>query len=71
MNAIHFLQPTTTNRRSAARTTAGHADPAPQPASTRHTHRERDFGVGYGNSSGYASNRRYASNWAPPRFTCA
>ena len=23
-------------------------------------HRERDFGVGYGNSSGYASNRSYA-----------
>ena len=23
-------------------------------------HRERDFGVGYGNSSGYASNRTYA-----------
>ena len=23
-------------------------------------HRERDFGVGYGSSSGYASNRRYA-----------
>jgi hypothetical protein len=37
----------------------------------RHTHRERDFGVGYGNSSGYASNRRYASNWATPRFRFA
>jgi len=24
-------------------------------------HRERDFGVGYGNSSGYASNRSYAT----------
>ena len=23
-------------------------------------HRERDFGVGYGSSSGYASNRSYA-----------
>lgn len=23
--------------------------------------RERDFGVGYGNSSGYASNRNYSS----------
>ncbi|QIL19707.1 hypothetical protein [Thermomonas sp. HDW16] len=23
-------------------------------------HRERDFGVGYGRSSGYASNRSYA-----------
>jgi hypothetical protein len=24
-------------------------------------HRERDFGVGYGSSSGYASNRTYTS----------
>ena len=24
-------------------------------------HRERDFGVGYGNSSGYASNRSYST----------
>ena len=27
-------------------------------------HRERDFGVGYGSSSGYASNRHYASSSA-------
>lgn len=31
-----------------------------QQASAR-IHRERDFGVGYGNSSGYASNRSYAT----------
>ena len=31
-------------------------------------HRERDFGVGYGSSRGYASNRRYTTEWAPPRF---
>ena len=42
---------------------------ATQPA--RHLRRERDFGVGYGNSSGYASTRKYASNWAPPRFKFA
>ena len=34
-------------------------------------HRERDFGVGYGNSSGYASNRRYATDWVQPLFRCA
>jgi hypothetical protein len=39
-------------------------------ASSR-THRERDFGVGYGSSSGYASNRRYTTEWAPPRFRFA
>ena len=37
----------------------------------RHIHRERDFGVGYGNSSGYASTRRYAQDWMQPRFRCA
>ena len=33
-------------------------------------HRERDFGVGYGNSSGYASNRRYAAAEAGSYFRC-
>jgi hypothetical protein len=37
----------------------------------RHLHRERDFGVGYGNSSGYAGNRRYTTEWAQPLFRCA
>lgn len=40
-------------------------------APVRHVHRQRDFGVGYGNSSGYASNRSYASNWVQPRFRFA
>ena len=30
--------------------------------------RPRDFGVGYGNSSGYASGRRYTCEWVTPRF---
>ncbi len=33
--------------------------------------RERDFGIGYGNSSGYASDRRYAENWGQDRFRMA
>lgn len=35
--------------------------------------RERDFGVGYGNSSGYAvaNERRYAQNWAKSLFRCS
>jgi len=42
-----------------------------QPVATsRREHRERDFGIGYGSSSGYASNRRYTSNWGEPRFRC-
>lgn len=36
--------------------------------SIRHVHRERDFGVGYGNSSGYGSDRHYVSEWMPQRF---
>ena len=44
---------------------------AVQPAPVRHLHRERDFGVGYGNSSGYASNRRYSSSSFQPLFRCA
>lgn len=41
-----------------------------RPASYRDAARTRDFGVGYGNSSGYASGKRYATNWANDRFRC-
>lgn len=33
--------------------------------------RERDFGIGYGKSSGYASNRRYVNAPVGPRFRVA
>lgn len=43
---------------------------ASEPA-RRALYRERDVGVGYGNSSGYAASRRYARDWAgQPRFRC-
>ena len=43
----------------------------PSPSTpVRHEHRARDFGVGYGNSSGYVSRRRYADNWGNARFVC-
>ena len=49
-----------------------------QPATTvrksplpRHQHRERDFGVGYGNSSGYASDKRYSPVCRQAYFRCA
>ena len=32
---------------------------------------ERDYGTGYGKSSGYATNRRYTTDWAGPRFRVA
>ncbi|MEZ0471823.1 hypothetical protein [Luteimonas salinilitoris] len=54
------------DRRDSARTSA------PAKASPiRREHRVRDFGVGYGNSSGYVSNRRYASASITPRFRFA
>ena len=34
----------------------------------RRERRERDFGVGYGSSSGYAAARRYANDWGLSRF---
>jgi hypothetical protein len=38
----------------------------------RAAYRERDFGVGYGNSSGYAnSKRRYVTPTDMPLFRCA
>lgn len=34
--------------------------------------RERDFGIGYGKSSGYGSNdRRYVPAWRQAAFRCA
>ena len=40
-------------------------------APVRHVHRPRDFGIGYGNSSGYGRDRRYTSNGFAPLFRCA
>ena len=45
--------------------------PATVPAPRIDRVRARDFGVGYGNSSGYATARRYTTNWGQPRFRCA
>jgi hypothetical protein len=44
-------------------------DAPAQPA--RRERRERDFGTGYGISSGYAAPRRYASVSGLSRFRCA
>jgi len=40
------------------------------PQAIRHQHRERDFGIGYGNSSGYGCEEHYARPWGPDRFRC-
>lgn len=31
-------------------------------------YRARDVGIGYGQSSGYALDKRYSSDWGQPRF---
>ena len=43
----------------------------PFPDNNRLVAREREFGTGYGRSSGYSTQRRYASDWAQPRFRFA
>lgn len=55
MNAI---RPVPATARPVPASTAGRDGPA-APA-LRRIHRPRDFGVGYGTSSGYASDRHYA-----------
>ena len=45
--------------------------PANAPAPDRLVRRERDFGIGYGRSSGYGNSHRYTSDWAQPRFRCS
>lgn len=47
---------------------------APEPmvvVAFRREHRARDFGVGYGSSSGYATDRHYLRDHVVPRFRCA
>ena len=55
-----------TQTRTAA---ASESNVAVLPA--RRERRERDFGVGYGRSSGYAASRRYVNDWGLTRFRCA
>src|SRR3546814_857423 len=63
MNTQTRIPTTSAPRRQPARSTA-------RPASYRDAPRNRDFGVGYGNSSGYASGKHYATNWANVYFRC-
>lgn len=62
-------------RLSADRRATDRIEAAPVASATvtpiRHLHRDRDFGVGYGNSSGYASHGRYVSSWNQPHFRVA
>ena len=48
------------------RLTPRRGDGATAPA---RIHRERDFGVGYGSSSGYGSAKTYVRAWRPGMFS--
>jgi hypothetical protein len=61
MNIDRIIQNPNPNRTGAANRVRSPARPA---------HRERDFGIGYGNSSGYGQDRRYADSGAKPMFRC-
>ena len=62
MTHLLAVQHPSTSRHSTAKC------PAPQPTRLRHDYRKRDFGVGYGNSSGYASDKQYARSWGELQF---
>lgn len=40
------------------------------PPVTARRYSERTTGTGYGRSSGYATSRRYTSDWGQVRFRC-
>ena len=40
------------------------------PSRPQFDRRERDFGIGYGNSSGYGCEEHYARPWGADRFRC-
>src|SRR3546814_19638325 len=42
--------------------------PMPGVELPRHLHRQRDFGIGYGNSSGYGSDLHYVDGHVDPIF---
>jgi hypothetical protein len=66
MNATH------THATLAPRTpvTVPSCDESGLPLTHANRYRERDFGIGYGTSSGYALDKRYTSDWGQARFHC-
>lgn len=64
MPSIQFPRPTALVER---RLNSLRHDSSAKPV---HIHRERDFGVGYGNSSGYASDRATYIAPGPAYFRC-
>lgn len=63
MSTVRYLERRKTPRPTTATSPVTGAAPA-------RIHRERDFGVGYGSSSGYGSNRHYADTRGQTFFRC-
>ena len=70
MNA-RFNEVRTTRHSDAPASVALAASRAAPVASLRHVHRDRDFGIGYGNSSGYGREHHYTRDGFAPLFRCA
>jgi hypothetical protein len=66
MNALVIDRPAI-----AAASAKSAAIPVSLPQDRRLVHRERDFGIGYGRSSGYGCTRRYATLSNQRLFRCA
>ncbi|MBW3550056.1 MAG: hypothetical protein KY442_04285 [Proteobacteria bacterium] len=56
---------------NAPRTLDRHSMTPVATAQPRANHRQRDFGIGYGSSSGYGCSRRYARLSNQRLFRCA
>jgi hypothetical protein len=61
MNATHTHAPLATRTPVAVQSRV-------ESASASNRYRERDFGIGYGASSGYAPEKRYTSDWGQACF---
>jgi len=69
MNARHPFPQPPPYRAPGIDPAAPSAQPPPAGMeSPRHRHRQRDFGIGYGNSSGYGSERHYVDGHVDPIF---
>lgn len=70
MNALHSHDQNASSD-FAAVAVAARDNVVPVVLLARQPRRERDFGVGYGKSSGYAGPRPYVTNNGPRLFRCA
>jgi hypothetical protein len=66
MDAVQYKRP------NVSKPDAGPARRESRPKAAgsgpRHLHRERDSGIGYGNSSGYGSERHFTDGHVDPLF---